>query len=361
MQHEADSNSAARDLTCCHADVENTLVNRCSQPALEHDTEWHALARFMSPGEIVLDFGAGLTSLLAAQIVGAQGRVIVVAKNNPLAAAGKSGSANVEFRHGRLPDLQLDLDLLEAWLQVHPARTSDDWLRTEAHATQLRHTAPLIASDSIDVVLAHRTLNLVPRTDRQRAFTEIFRVLKRGGRVVINEVVSDEIVPDTLPSDSHQYRGADREDIVLEALEAAGFHGIEIIERQAEPHNTVAGIEFRAVTIQAFKGKAGPCFERHQAVIYNGPWKAVIDDDGHTLYRGKRMAVCDKTFQIYSRAPYADALTPVPPAKEIPLAQARPFNCKVNAIRDPRETKGTAAPGMPLLQISGDCGPEGCC
>ena len=118
--------------------------------------------------------------------------------------------------------------------------------------------------------------------------------------------------------------------------------------------------------MQAFKGKSGPCWERHQAVVYNGPWKAVIDDDGHTLYRGKRMAVCDKTFQIYSRAPYADAITLVPPVTEIPLADAEPFDCRKDAVRDPRETKGLRsshpqAASLSLLQISGECGPSGCC
>ena len=32
-------------------------------------------------------------------------------------------------------------------------------------------------------------------------------------------------------------------------------------------------IEFRSVTVQAFKGKQGPCFERNQSVIYLGPFK----------------------------------------------------------------------------------------
>jgi hypothetical protein len=36
---------------------------------------------------------------------------------------------------------------------------------------------------------------------------------------------------------------------------------------------TVQGIEFRSVTIEAFKGKQGECFERNQAVIYRGPFK----------------------------------------------------------------------------------------
>jgi len=37
--------------------------------------------------------------------------------------------------------------------------------------------------------------------------------------------------------------------------------------------------EFRSVTVQAFKGKQGACFERNQAVIYLGPFKEVLDND----------------------------------------------------------------------------------
>ena len=58
----------------------------------------------------------------------------------------------------------------------------------------------------------------------------------------------------------------------------------------------------------AYKGKEGPCIERNQAVIYRGPWKQVVDDDGHTLERGARMAVCDKTFKLYSQAAVCGAI-----------------------------------------------------
>ena len=68
------------------------------------------------------------------------------------------------------------------------------------------------------------------------------------------------------------------------------------------------------MTVRAFKGKDGPCLDHNQAVIYQGPWKQVMDDDGHILRRGTRMAVCEKTFQIYGRAPYQDQIISVPAA-----------------------------------------------
>jgi len=77
----------------------------------------------------------------------------------------------------------------------------------------------------------------------------------------------------------------------------------------------VPGIEFRSVAVEAFKGKHGPCFERKQAIIYKGPFEEVLDDDGHRLRRGERTAVCDKTFQIYRKEPYASHVEFVEPTQ----------------------------------------------
>ena len=65
---------------------------------------------------------------------------------------------------------------------------------------------------------------------------------------------------------------------------------MKIVKRDEKPWRTIQGIEFRSITVVAHKGKQGPCWERRQAVIYRGPWRKVIDDDGHVLERGRRMA-----------------------------------------------------------------------
>jgi hypothetical protein len=50
----------------------------------------------------------------------------------------------------------------------------------------------------------------------------------------------------------------------------AGFYGIEILKRDSAPWRTVEGIEFRSITVRAFKGKQGACVDCNQAVIYRG-------------------------------------------------------------------------------------------
>jgi hypothetical protein len=66
----------------------------------------------------------------------------------------------------------------------------------------------------------------------------------------------------------------------------------------------------------------------------------VVDDDGHRLRRGARQAVCDKTFQLYAKAPYREHFELVEPLKPVSLQTAEPFDCRRSALRDPRETKG---------------------
>src|SRR5262249_34484639 len=115
------------------------------------------------------------------------------------------------------------------------------------------------------------------------------------------------------------------------------FMESRILKRDAQPWRTVEGIEFRSITVRAMKGKQGPCWDCNQAVIYRGPWRKVEDDDGHTLVRGQPMAVCEKTFLIYTSEPYAGAIIPVPPLEPAAVENAPPFDCSRDTIRHPRE------------------------
>lgn len=87
-----------------------------------------------------------------------------------------------------------------------------------------------------------------------------------------NVIVSDEEVPGPLKNDAELWSGciagAFTEEGFLRAFENAGFYGMEIVKRDDRPWQTIAGIEFRSVTVVAHKG-----YERNQAVIYKGPWK----------------------------------------------------------------------------------------
>jgi arsenite methyltransferase len=343
------------DKLCCPVDYESKYLEVIPQEVIERDYGCGDPSRHVREGETVLDLGSGTGKIcfIAAQIVGPGGKVVgvdmtdemlEVARRNAPIVAECIGYSNVEFRKGRIQDLALDLELLDRQLKRSPISDAVSFLAADELAEELRVKHPLISSDSIDVVVSSCVLNLVEPKSKQQLFGEVFRVLKKGGRAVICDIVSDEEVPEEMQSDPELWSGcisgAFTEEGFLSAFERGGFYGIQILKRDVNPWRTVQGIEFRSVTIEAFKGKQGECFERNQAVIYRGPFKEVLDDDNHRMERGRRYAVCDKTYTLYKKAPYREFFEFVDPIADVPLAEAKPFDCSRTALRHPKETKG---------------------
>jgi SAM-dependent methyltransferase len=219
-----------------------------------------------------------------------------------------------------------------------------DLSRLEDEKARLAREEPLVASDSIDLVVSNCVLNLVREQDKDALIHEIYRVLKPGGRIAISDIVSDEPVPEALKRDPELWSGcvsgAFQELDLLERFEAAGFYGIELDQWATTPFAVVDGIEFRSVTLTARKGKEGPCLEAGQAILYRGPWRQVVDDDGHTFRRGVRTAVCAKTYRIMTSEPYAGETLGIEAATPIPAHEQPVFDCMRSAPRHPRETKG---------------------
>ncbi len=362
---------------CCPVEYDKKLLEPLPAEILERDYGCGDPSSYVRKGDVVLDLGSGGGKIcyIAAQLVGPHGSVIGIDMNDDMLALArkyqpelqkKFGGVKVAFHKGKIQDLALDLGKVEEYLGRNPVTTTADLQMLEEYTQALRSAEPMIADNSVDVIVSNCVLNLVREEDRRQMFREMFRVLKKGGRVAISDIVSDEEVPASLKKDPELWSGcisgAFTETGFLQAFEEAGFYGVNIVKRDEKPWQTVEGIEFRSVTIVAFKGKQGECLERNQAVIYRGPWRSVTDDDGHTLYRGERMAVCDKTYNIYTNdhGPYSLQVIGVLPLNEIPLNKAENFNCNTNAKRHPRETKGLDY-NKTELSDPASCGPDGCC
>lgn len=369
---------------CCPVDYDPRFLTVIPQEVLDRDYGCGDPSTHLREGETVLDLGSGGGKIcfIASQVVGPTGRVIGVdmtdemldlARGAAPVVAERVGHDNVEFRKGRIQDMRLDVAGSERWLAERPIASWADLQAYEAHVAEQRLTAPLVADASVDVVVSNCVLNLVAHDEKPALFAEIFRVLRRGGRAVISDIVSDVEVPQHLRDDAELWSGcvsgAFQEEAFLQAFEDAGFYGVTLDKRDSAPWQVVEGIEFRSVTVVAYKGKQGPCFDHGQAVIFKGPWKAVLDDDAHVYERGVPTAVCAKTFEILKGEPYGGAFEMLEPAEPVDPATAPPFPCAPPVAHPGMAgllgTAGLAA-GPMRRSVAGlattDCDPAaGCC
>ena len=362
---------------CCPTKYESKYMDILPPEIIEKDYGCGDPSQYVNEGDTVIDLGSGAGKIcyMLSQKVGASGRVIGVDFNDEMLKLARKyldemknriGYGNVRFVKAKIQDLQLDLEIVERWLNEHPVNTVEQMIKYEHECERLRKNHTLIPNESADVVVSNCVLNLVTYRDRENLFKEIYRVLKRGGRAVISDIVCDETPTQSILTDEKLWSGcisgSFREDIFLEMFEHAGFYGIKILKRQENPWQVIDGIEFRSVIVSAFKGKEGICLERNQSVAYKGPWKKVCDDDGHTFYRGKRMAVCDKTFSIMTSTsgPYCEDIIGIPPYKNVPVESSTHFDCKRSDIRHPHETKGLEYRKTEKSPENSNCGPD-CC
>jgi len=340
---------------CCPVQYEAAFLDAIPREIIARDYGCGDPTPYVNEGDVVLDLGAGGGKIcyVVAQKVGPTGRVIGVDCNREMLElarkyqdeiATRLGYDNVRFHYGMIQDLRLDLEQLVERSGRLQLDKPEDWIHLRRAEQQLRAEQPMVPDDSVDCVVSNCVLNLVRQEDRRQLFAEVFRVVRLGGRVAISDIVADEDVPDALQRDPELWSGcisgAFREDEFLHAFEEAGFYGVRIAARQAEPWRVVHGIEFRSMTVVAYKGKQGPFHERRQAVIYRGPFKQVEDDDHHVYQRGQRTAVCDKTFRLLAKEPYADQFEMVEPRVLVADDAVQPYDCKRNRLRHPRETKG---------------------
>ena len=253
---------------CCPVNYDDQWLQVLPEELIRRDYGCGDPARHLVAGDHVLDLGSGGGKIcyIASQVVGPQGHVTGVDVNDDMLTlarqyqgeiAQRIGWDNVAFHKGRIQDLQLDLEQMESYLQQAPANDANSWQDAQQHADQLRRQSPMIATNTMDVVVSNCVLNLVKHEDRLALFDEIYRVLKPGGRAVISDIVCDTPVPKHLQDDptlwSGCISGAFEQTAFLTAFSNAGFLALEILERQAEPWKIVEGIGFRSLTLRAWK------------------------------------------------------------------------------------------------------------
>jgi len=194
-----------------------------------------ALASVKS-GETVLDLGsgAGFDCFLAANRVGKNGRVIGIDMTPEMMERARENARqgnypNIEFRLGEIENLP-------------------------------------VADSSVDVIISNCVINLAP--DKGKVFSEAFRVLKPGGRLMISDIVLLKELPDFIKSSIEAYigclSGAIMRDEYLAAIKAAGFQEVAVVDESSFPIECMANdptaraiIESLEIPLAAVKEVAG--------------------------------------------------------------------------------------------------------
>jgi SAM-dependent methyltransferase len=263
---------------CCSVEYDPQYLKVIPAEVIAKDYGCGDPSLHLKAGETVLDLGsgAGKSCFISAQVVGPTGKVIgvdmtdemlEVARRNAPLVAERVGYANVEFRKGRIQDLGLDLERLDKELKHRPITDAASFVAVYDLVRDLRHSHPLVADGSMDVVVSNCVLNLVDPKSKPQLFGEIFRVLRNGGRAIISDIVSSQRVPEHLHNDPELWSGCISgsltEEDFLRMFANAGFQSVHILRRDGKAWTTVEGIEFRSVTIAAHKGNGSAPVEEN--------------------------------------------------------------------------------------------------
>src|SRR5215213_1459866 len=127
------------------------------------------------PGDQVVDLGsgAGFDALLAAQMVGEDGRVIGIDMTPAMLAKARDNAQLLELTK---------IGFREGFLEALP-----------------------VADESVDVVISNGVINLCP--EKATVLAEAHRVLKPGGRLQIADIIVGKAVPDGAKADIALWTG----------------------------------------------------------------------------------------------------------------------------------------------------------
>ncbi|MGI0006997.1 MAG: arsenite methyltransferase [Nitrosotalea sp.] len=180
----------------------------------------------LKEGETVLDLGsgAGIDAFLSANKVSKSGKVIGIDMTDEMLEKARKNASdgnytNVEFRKG---DIEKNIP---------------------------------VDANTIDAVISNCVINLT--TDKTSAFKEVYRILKKGGRMVISDLVTDREV-DHDQVNSEQWcsciDGALTQENYLESIRKAGFENVSILNQQAYMEGEkVNGRKITSLVIKAVK------------------------------------------------------------------------------------------------------------
>jgi SAM-dependent methyltransferase len=208
----------------------------------------------------------------------------------------------------------IGLDVVDEMLaacrgNLREAEPQNDWF--SADFVDLRRGDALrlpIADAAVDVAAQNCLFNIFHDRDLERALSEMHRVLKPHGRLILSDPVCQSSMPERLRNDEKLralcLTGALPLAEYVKRLTDTGFGTIEV--RARRPYRVLSPrhyptdrvIYIESVEICAIKDPMpadGPCVFTGRTAIYFGDDDYFDDDKGHFLTRNQPLSVCDKT------------------------------------------------------------------
>lgn len=210
----------------------------------------------ISESEALVDLGcgSGVECFIASSLTGKNGRITGVDMLDPMLSLAREGLAQVEKNLG-----YGNIAFLKGYLEDLP-----------------------VPDDSTDVVTSNCVMNL--SVNKRKAFAEIFRILKPGGRLVISDVVCETEPGPAIRNDEtlkgECIAGSLTEAHLTDLLETTGFTSIYFIKRFI--YRKVQGHPFYSLTYRAVK----PRMDEKVRAMYRGPLPSIYTDRGTELIKG---------------------------------------------------------------------------
>jgi radical SAM protein with 4Fe4S-binding SPASM domain len=246
----------------------------------------------VKPGETLVDLGsgAGIDCFIAAKKVGKDGRVIGIDMTDQMLGVANEckstvtknlGYDVVEFRRGFLEEIPVE-------------------------------------NKTVDLITSNCVINLSP--DKKRVFSEMWRILKNHGRIVISDIISEREVPEHIVTNDHLWgeciAGSLTEEQFMSYLEQAGFYGLQLLDKIY--WKTVESNRFYSITVRGYKyEKTAGCVYIGQSAIYLGPLKAIADEEGHLFPRNEAVEICTDTAEKLAKPPYEGMFIITDPTREV--------------------------------------------
>jgi SAM-dependent methyltransferase len=214
----------------------------------------------------------------------------------------------------RRPGAVIGVDPVEKMLEVceenlRQAELENSWFKRAY--VDLRNGDALqlpIEDEFIDVAAQNCLFNIFKKEELEVALSEMYRVLKLHGRLVLSDPTSEDAMPESLRKDDRLralcLSGAMPLQEYIDFITGIGFGTVEV--RAKRPYRVLAPGQYdtdrlifiESVEICAIKDPMpndGPCVFTGKHAVYYGEEEFFDDGKGHTLLHNQPLSVCDKT------------------------------------------------------------------